>query len=119
MSKKVLNKFLRKWIRILKLSKPKWDKITIDFGAEELQPEAVGFCRWSTEERKAEVFVISPKEYLNFFNEEINEIFVEKVIIHELLHLMLEGGKSGKIKYEIHFEQGLNILADVLFEAWQ
>ncbi len=40
-------------------------------------------------------------------------------IFHELLHLVLDAGKCGKIKYEPHYEQGLNILADVLREAWQ
>lgn len=119
MSRKVLNKFLRKWVRILKLSKPKWDKITIEFSDKNLKSETVGLCSWSTEESEARIYIISPEKYLKTFDEEITEAFIEKVVIHELLHLVLDGGKCGKIKYEPHYEQGLNTLASVLREAWQ
>ena len=119
MSKKVLNKFLRKWVRILKLSKPKWNKITIDFNFEKLSPGTVGLSCWSTEESEAEIFIIPPEKYLEYFEKEMTDAFIEKVVIHELLHLVLDAGKCGKIKYEPHYEQGLNILADVLREAWQ
>lgn len=115
MNKKVLQKLLKKWIKILRLSNPKWEQITVDFGAEDQDVDRpIGFCTWSYEERRAQVFICSPDSYIDTYGEELTVEKAEKILIHELLHIVMQYGSE----YSQTFEQGLNVLADVLWEAY-
>jgi hypothetical protein len=116
MDKKTLNKLLKKWIKILHLGKPKWKEITIDFGAEEQDEDTpIGFCIWSFEEQTAAVYIASPEFYETGYAKPLDLETTEKILIHELLHLTLQ---TGSTKNHQMFEQGLNVLSDVLWEAY-
>lgn len=111
----LLRKLLRKWIKILRLSSPKWEEITVQFGAEKQdEDEPIGFCTWSFEERRAQVFIVSSKSYEETYGEPLSIEKAEKILIHELLHIVMQYGSD----YSQTFEQGLNVLADVLWEAY-
>jgi len=115
MTKKTLNRLLKKWIKILRLGKPKWEEITIDFGAENQDDDMpIGYCIWSFEERNAHVYIASPEFYETAYAKPLDIEQAEKILIHELLHLTLQ---TGSTKNHQMFEQGLNVLSDVLWEA--
>lgn len=116
MNKKFLTKLLKKWVKILRLSPPKWEKITIDFGSEEQDDDTPsGYCIWSYEERDAQVYIASPSFYEIAYATPMTAEIVEKILIHELLHLTLQVDRTDN---HAMFEQGLNILADALWEAY-
>jgi len=111
-------KILAKWVKLLKLSPPKWDKITFSFGAEdESEDVPIGFCKWFYEFQTAEVFLMTPRVYEERYGEELTNEIAEKVIIHELLHVVLQAGGTGN-QYDQHLEQGLNVLAEILWRVY-
>lgn len=115
MSKTLLKKLLKKWIKILRLSSPKWEDITVNFGSEKQDTDMpIGYCVWSYEERNAQIYISSPKFYEEAYATPMTVEIAEKILIHELLHLTLQ---TGSTKNHQMFEQGINILADVLWEA--
>lgn len=116
LNKAFLRKLLKKWINILKLSQPKWKEITIDFGAEQRDTDTpIGYCIWSYEEQTAQVYITSAKFYEEAYGTPLTIKIAEQILIHELLHLTL---LTGTAENHMAFEQGLNILSDVLWDAY-
>ena len=116
MNKKLLQKLLKKWVKILKLSPPKWKEILIDFGAEEKDTDTpIGYCIWSYEEQNAQIFITSPAFYEEAYGTPLTIPIIEQILIHELLHLSLV---TGTAENHAMFEQGLNNISEVLWEAY-
>jgi hypothetical protein len=70
--------------------------------------EDLGNTRWFAEERTAEVLVNpkqTPPEIIN-------------TLIHELLHLALEGHRIEIAKYDASYELGLNRISNALLKEW-
>jgi hypothetical protein len=88
------------------LSLPEWS-VHLRWGtAREMTCEdgsqVVGLCFWSTEESSAMVLLAR------------NQDDHESTLIHELLHLTLEGHRPICKKYDAQYERGLNRIADAL-----
>lgn len=116
LNRRVLKQLLTKWVKILKLSPPKWKEITIDFGSEDRDTDTpIGYCIWSYEEQTAQIYITSAKFYEAAYGTPLTIKIAEQIVIHELLHLTL---LTGTAENHMAFEQGLNILSDVLWEAY-
>lgn len=70
-----------------------------------------GFSEWFPEERIALVSV----------NRGLDEEMTHTTLIHELLHMVLEGHKppSSHAKYDPNYELALNRLAKALWNEWK
>lgn len=68
-----------------------------------------GLSEWFTEERSALISV----------NSELNEDDTGTTLVHELLHLVLEGHKPVQTKYDANYELALNRLARALWTEWK
>lgn len=104
MTLKRLRTLAKKWIVALRLTD--WE---IDFklvpNTEELG-KCAGTCVWQTEYKTATIEIAGdqpPGE-------------IEETLIHELLHLALEGHKplTQKYKYDAMYERGLNVISEAL-----
>lgn len=65
--------------------------------------ELCGFITWSKQ--------IEYPSALIRLNKQFCQGDIEQTIIHELLHLLLEGHKTKQRKYDPHYECALNILS--------
>ena len=104
MTLKRLRTLAKKWIVALRLTD--WD---IDFklvpDTEELG-KCAGTCVWQTEYKTATIEIAGdqpPGE-------------IEETLIHELLHLALEGHKplTQNYKYDAMYERGLNVISEAM-----
>jgi hypothetical protein len=88
----------RKWQEILCLRDwrffVKWGKVK-----DLARVEAVGLCVWTAEERAAEIVLARRQTDL------------ESTLVHEMLHVVLEGHKNYSGRYDVHQERIINGLA--------
>ena len=76
--------------------------------------EALGVAYWTPEYKTAVVKILNPD------NPEEDEQDVERTLVHELLHIMLQGHRTMDDvtkTYDPAFEAALNVLADVLVDG--
>lgn len=107
-----LQRLARKWIRRLNLTT--FNKIQISFAPESEMDEALGVAYWTPEYKTAVIKILDPEKL------EEDDTDVERTLVHELLHIMLQGHRTmdevTKI-YDPTFEAALNVLADVLVDG--
>jgi Zn-dependent peptidase ImmA (M78 family) len=89
-----------------RLNLKEWD-IRVEWGAKKEMADAVGTCIWSAEELCA---IVKLKR-----GEPAHEI--EPTLVHELLHLVLQGHTNYDGKYDIHLERAINKLAAALCQT--
>mgnify|MGYP000901181915 CR=1 FL=1 len=100
---KEVRTLLSEWRDRLNLTQ--WD-ISVYWAASDIPPDIVGTCWWFTEEEKAEIHI-----------RQTEDADVEETLVHELIHLSLEGHKEPKHSTDRHYEQGINKLARALVRA--
>lgn len=110
---KQLHAAAKKWIKKLELGAPVWQSISLFFASPEELPGCVGHCDFSTEHRSAEILVLHP-ELLEPHTKETGQTW-EHILVHELLHLVLDGHKPAG-KYDAQHEAAINLLARVLLK---
>lgn len=104
-------KLLRKWTKALELDPPNWTT-DINIVPSQDMDGADGSCTWQGEYREAWIDL----------NEEIlgNWGAVEETVVHELLHLKLQGHQDpDKVlaEYDPFFENALNVIARELVKV--
>lgn len=108
-------KLFRHWVKTLALAPPAWEKITLRPLDEAAHPNDVGLCEQMPEERRATVFLASEERH--------GALPVEETIVHELLHLRLDGHISlydpKAEAYDPQYEAGLNVIAKLLVRLRQ
>jgi len=109
MTQAQLQSLAKRWIKKLRLNPPAWKHIEVSFDSEEEMGETVGRCEWSTEHRTALVRILQLPEHDSY-----TAGTVEQTLVHELLHLVLQGYMTRPQKYDSNFEHGLNVLSEVL-----
>jgi len=76
--------------------------------------EALGVAYWTPEYKTAVIKILDPEKL------EEDNTDVERTLVHELLHIMLQGHRTmdevTKV-YDPTFEAALNVLADVLVDG--
>lgn len=87
------------WRNVLNL--PEWT-IAIAWGSKREMGDAVGTCVWSPEEMVADIRLARRQDN------------PEQTIIHELIHVVLDGHKAMNGKYNEMQERAINRLADAL-----
>lgn len=83
----------------------------------------MGSCIWFPEYRQAVVEILDPadpaaSEWYTAFGEDLEKT-VEETVIHELLHILLEGSVEKTKKYSAHYEWALNVLSAQLRENYR
>ena len=107
-----LQRLARKWIRRLNLTA--FNKIQVSFAPESEMEEALGVAYWTPEYKTAVIKILAPD------NPEDDEQDVERTLVHELLHIMMQGHRTMDDvtkTYDPAFEAALNVLADVLVDG--
>ena len=110
---KALGQLAKKWIRRLELEAPAWRNITVFYAEPDEIPNCVGFCAFTPEHQTAEILILHP-DYLRDHTKETGQT-VEHIVVHELLHLVLDGHKPAG-KDDPQHEQAINCLARVLLK---
>lgn len=106
MTQRQLNKLVKTWAHRLGIDD--W-KITTLFKSEYEMGENEGLCYYYTEYRRAEIHI------LRECDREEGCDSIENTVVHELLHIVLEGHKPRlEGQYDAMFERGLNVIASVL-----
>lgn len=101
LTKAQINTLVRRWQK--KFGLADW-KITVNvIPAEELNGCA-GTLEWETEYHAATMTLAA----------ELPKPDLEETVVHELLHLLLEGHKSANSRYDAMYERGLNTLSALL-----
>ena len=111
---KALGQIARRWIRCLELDQPVWRSITIFYAEPDEIPGCVGYCSFTPEHQSAEILILHP-DYLQDHTKETGQT-VEHIVVHELLHLVLDGHKSTG-KSDSRHEQAINCLARALLKS--
>lgn len=84
-----------------RLNLREWE-IAVRWGKADAMTECVGFCLWSSEEQAAYITLARTQEDH------------EGTLIHELLHIVLQGHADYSGKYDIHTERAINKIAAAL-----
>lgn len=110
--------FLRRrgkyWIAKLKLGH--WEKIHITFSSpKEMGKDCIGNCTWWSEYKQALVQVLDPSNTLAYsgHGDDIEKT-LDETLVHELLHLRLEGEREKPLAYSGSYEWALNVLAELI-----
>ena len=108
-----VNKLLKKWLVALELSPPVWNKVSVDFYDPSEEEDSEGSCGWQREYGEAWIYISSA------IRGNWNDI--EETIVHELIHLKLEGHKDlvsmAPDKYDPVYENGLNVISRELVKT--
>lgn len=102
------NRLLKKWRKKLRLNAPSWEEIDLKVVPRSEIESCDGICYWITEYRKAEMKIASCSED----PEPLKAL--EETIVHELLHIVLEGHAEHDENYDPNYERGLNVIANAL-----
>lgn len=111
MTKRELTALTKLWQRRLQLGH--W-KIIVKFKGLDDMGDNAGSVMYMPEHSKAEIWLLDPAQ-----REEGDENdSIEEDLIHELLHLILNGHITlDKLIYDAMFERGLNVIAKALLEG--
>ena len=112
MTDKKLQTLARKWIKKLELGSPLWRKIDVAVMTAEEQAQhdgTLGICLWDIDNSYAYVGLAPEEKHVE------DQTLMEETLVHELLHLRLQGHKEYKKEYDDpHLERALNLLAEIL-----
>lgn len=109
-----LQRLSRKWIKRLRLQN--FQKIEVRLSPKSEMDNSLGWAQWSPEYRYATVRILDPTENEDITADEY-DAFMEETLVHEFLHLLLEGHKTMESvtqTYDPAHEAALNILAEAL-----
>jgi hypothetical protein len=82
--------------------------------AEKVDGRSVGGCIWCSDRKTADLYILS-SERLHTLDDEGQE---EHILLHELLHIVLEGHGPPK-KSDIHVERAIHQLTAALLIAYK
>jgi hypothetical protein len=107
------------WMRRLGLDE--WIKgTTINFATvEEMGEPLYGCVAWATPESKCEVSVARMEDIAGYSPDQPPELVLSKTIVHELLHLSLEGHRPHNRVDDDMYERALNRITEALVDAWE
>jgi hypothetical protein len=97
------------WVERLNLAD--WD-IRVRYASKKELGENYGDCNWNPDERKARIRVRRPG-VLRKDGEHL-----EDVLLHELLHLVLQGHAWEEEPYNVHIERADNALVEALIGGY-
>lgn len=104
LTKAQINALIKKWQTKLRLQN--WNiKLTLADTVDDLKGNA-GMMDWQTEYHSATIYLVR----------ELPRRDMEETVIHELLHLLLEGHKNPVCKDLPLYESGLNTLSALLLK---
>lgn len=109
MTQSQLNRLVNKWRKKLRLGAPLWEEIKFEFKPDSEMEDHLGWCDWSRETGKAWGAVLDPQDLIARDGGS-----VESIVVHELLHILLQGHMYKQPKYDPDFERALNVLTSVL-----
>lgn len=93
-----LNRRLDYWLTVL--DAPEWrGKIRLHWGRKREMGDAVGLCVWCPEYATADIALLRGSADL------------EETVVHEVLHVVLEGHREETVEYSPMYERGLNRIA--------
>lgn len=95
------------------LDMPEWSARTAFQFVKQLPDSDVAQCWWHTDERRAVISLMRNQKYRP------DKRTIETTVIHEVLHLLLEGHDDIDGLRDPQYESALNRLSDALWEAWQ
>ena len=111
MTNKKLQNLANVWIKRLELEAPVWRDISVSFGTEKELEGCLGYCTWDIDNSCAIIKIAKEPVQAE------NDVTVEEVLIHELLHLRLEGHRDIKDKRDAQYERALNTISRVLCQV--
>lgn len=82
--------------------------ITVGWGTGKECPESgpvLGCCGWKAEELTAEIHITRRQKYQ------------EETLIHELLHIVMQGHEAEVPEYDVHVERAINRIATALIRG--
>jgi hypothetical protein len=105
----VAHKLRREWQPLLGLAgwdiKVRWAK-AVDFEEGSIDQDCAGSIMWQTEYKSATLLL--NKAHIEDYHE------MDTTLVHELLHLLLEGNRPHTGKYDPLYEHALNVIAEQL-----
>jgi hypothetical protein len=101
----------QKWVK--KLCLTEWEIDFVFLPWEEMEG-TVGRCHWQTEYHKATVQILDPATCPGEDVVPYDASDIEQTLVHELLHIVIQGRSNIMPKYNANFERALNILSEVL-----
>lgn len=84
-----------------RLNLPEWT-IRVNWGSKREMGDSVGLCLWHTEEQAAIVKILR------------GQPDTEETLVHELLHIVLQGHDELKDDYSVNLERAINRIAHAL-----
>jgi hypothetical protein len=102
LTKPQINAIVRRWQK--KFGLTNWKITVVLVSTPEELSGCAGTLEWETEYHAATMRLVS----------ELPKADMEETIIHEFIHLLLEGHKSTSGRYDAMYERGLNTLSSVL-----
>lgn len=107
--RKLLDKLCAKWIKIFSLEAPLWDNIIWGYKTHEELKGCYAYASWSPEYRECSLGFALPQVH------EDAGFSLESTVIHEFLHIVLEGHQATASKYSGLYENGLNKLSAAFY----
>src|SRR5687768_10401252 len=110
---RTLSDLSKAWMQRLGLTD--WlPRTTVRFGAAEEMAGNVGYCEWSAERKSALVLIAKLPALAQDSPELPVERVLEETLVHELLHIRIEGHRFTPLPYSTQYEAGLNEIAEAL-----
>lgn len=79
-------------------------KIFLRWGTKEEMKDSQGQCTWSPEYTSAEIFLRRDQP----------DVEIPHTLVHELVHLALQGHRPHDGRYSVMYERGINRLASAI-----
>lgn len=109
MTQRQLTKLTKTWAHRLGIGD--W-KISVKFMPAEDMEDDQGQCWYYPEYRRADIHILREQDTQE------GDDSIEAAVVHELLHIVLEGHRPLEGgKYDAMFERGLNLIANALIEV--
>lgn len=110
MTTKELKQLFNYWVDKLELSPPVWRNSSIAFAKDADLENNLGQINWNIDHSAFSVQIANEKSHKR------DDSDIEETLIHELLHLRIEGHKELDATRDPHLEKAINILASILKE---
>jgi Zn-dependent peptidase ImmA (M78 family) len=111
MTSRKLASLRKRWLERLGLTD--WEEIEVTLLPKDKlsYPDSDGYAYWQPEYKKAIIDI----------NADLDDAEIEETLVHELLHVRLEGHKllTPKTRYDALYERALNVLATTLCKGYK